>query len=173
MVTRMDLPGPRCKAWIERDQQNLSPSYTRPYPFVMDHGRGTTVWDLDGNRFLDFCAGIAVCGTGHSHPTVVHAIQEQAERFIHMSGTDFYYPIEIELAERLNRLAPMSEETRAFLTNSGTESVEAAFKLARYHTCRPRTLAFIGAFHGRSMGALSLTASKAVQRERFALSYRA
>jgi len=125
------------------------------------------VWDLDGNRFLDFCAGIAVCGTGHSHPTVVHAIQEQASRFIHMSGTDFYYPVEIELAERLNRLAPMSGETRVFLTNSGAESVEAAFKLARYHTRRPRTLAFIGAFHGRSMGALSLTASKAVQRDRF------
>jgi 4-aminobutyrate aminotransferase len=134
----------------------------------MDHGQGTIVWDLDGNRFLDFCAGIAVCGTGHSHPTVVHAIHEQAKRFIHMSGTDFYYPAEIELAERLNRLAPMSEQARTFLTNSGTESVEAAFKLARYHTRRPRMLAFMGAFHGRSMGALSLTASKAVQRARFA-----
>jgi 4-aminobutyrate aminotransferase len=134
----------------------------------MDRGQGAHVWDLDGNRFLDFCAGIAVCSTGHSHPKVVRAIQDQAARFIHMSGTDFYYRPEIEFAERLNRVAPMNESTRVFLTNSGAESVEAAFKLARYHTRRPRTLAYIGAFHGRTMGALSLTASKAVQREGFA-----
>jgi 4-aminobutyrate aminotransferase len=134
----------------------------------MDRGQGAIVWDVDGHRFLDFCAGIAVCNTGHSHPKVVQAIQDQAARFIHMSGTDFYYRSEIELAERLNGLAPMADDTRVFLTNSGTESVEAAFKLARYHTRRPRTLAYINAFHGRTMGALSLTASKAVQREGFA-----
>jgi 4-aminobutyrate aminotransferase len=134
----------------------------------MDRGRGTEVWDPDGHRFLDFCAGIAVCSTGHSHPKVVRAIQDQAARFIHMSGTDFYYRPEIELAERLNRVAPITAHTRVFLTNSGTESVEAAFKLARYHTRRPRALAYISAFHGRTMGALSLTASKAVQREGFA-----
>ena len=168
MIKRMDLPGPLGKTWIERDRQHLSPSYTRPYPFVMDRGRGTDVWDLDGHRFLDFCAGIAVCSTGHSHPKVVQAIQDQAARFIHMSGTDFYYRPEIELAERLNGIAPMTGNTRVFMTNSGAESVEAAFKLARYHSRRPRTLAYISAFHGRTMGALSLTASKAVQREGFA-----
>lgn len=168
MTDYMDLPGPLSEAWIERDRQHLSPSYTRPYPFVMDHGRGADVWDLDGHRFLDFCAGIAVCSTGHSHPKVVQAIQDQAARFIHMSGTDFYYRPEIELAERLNGVAPIQENTRVFLTNSGAESVEAALKLARYHTRRPRMLAYMGAFHGRTMGALSLTASKAVQREGFA-----
>lgn len=168
MVTKMELPGRKCAAWIERDRDNLSPSTTRAYPFVMDRGRGAEAWDLDGNRFLDFCAGIAVCATGHSHPQVVQAIKDQADRFIHMSGADFYYPAEIELAERLNALAPIEEGTRVFYTNSGTESVEAALKLARYHTRRPRMLAFIGAFHGRTMGSLSLTASKAIQRERFA-----
>ena len=173
MYKRMNLPGPLCKAWIERDHRNLSPSFTRAYPFVMDHGSGLDVWDLDGNHFLDFSAGIAVCATGHSHPDVVRAICDQAGQFLHMSGTDFYYPAEIELAEQLNRLAPMGagddgDGTRVFFTNSGAESVEAAFKLARYHTRRPRMLAYIGAFHGRTMGSLSLTASKAVQRYRFA-----
>jgi 4-aminobutyrate aminotransferase len=171
MVTKMSLPGPLCRAWIERDRQNLSPSFTRPYPFVMHHGSGLDVWDLDGNHFLDFSAGIAVCATGHSHPNVVRAIRDQAAQFLHMSGTDFYYPVEIELAERLNQLAPMGangDGTRVFFTNSGAESIEAAFKLARYHTRRPRTLAYIGAFHGRTMGALSLTGSKAIQRYRFA-----
>jgi 4-aminobutyrate aminotransferase len=167
-MTTLDLPGPKCKAWIERDHEHLTPSTTRPYPFVMDHGQGIEVWDLDGNRFLDFCAGIAVCATGHSHPKVVRAVQEQASRFLHMSGADFYYAPQIELAERLNALAPMAEKTRVFYTNSGTESVEAAFKLARYHSRRPRTLAYISAFHGRTMGSLSLTASKPVQREGFA-----
>jgi 4-aminobutyrate aminotransferase len=134
----------------------------------MDHGQGAEVWDLDGNRFLDFCAGIAVCATGHSHPKVVHAVQEQAAKFLHMSGTDFYYAPQIELAERLNALAPIAQKTRVFYTNSGTESIEAAFKLARYHSRRPRMLAYISAFHGRTMGSLSLTASKPVQREGFA-----
>jgi 4-aminobutyrate aminotransferase len=133
----------------------------------MDHGQGARVWDLDGHRFLDFSAGIAVCSTGHSHPAVVQAIQDQAARFLHMSGTDFYYMPEIELGERLNQDAPMTGPTRVFLTNSGAESIEAALKLARYHTRRPRTLAYIRAFHGRTMGALSLTASKTVQRHRF------
>jgi len=167
MPTR-DLPGPKSQAWIERDRTQLSPSTTRPYPFVMDHGSGVEVWDVDGNRFLDMCAGIAVCATGHSHPHVVAAIQEQAARFLHMSGADFYYPIQVQLAERLNGLAPMAEPTRTFFTNSGTESIEAALKMARYHSGRPRNLAYLGAFHGRTMGSLSLTASKAVQRRGFA-----
>jgi len=167
MVT-LDLPGPKCKAWVERDRLNLSPSYTRPYPFVMDHGQGVEAWDLDGHRFLDFCAGIAVCATGHSHPDVVKAIRKQSSKFIHMSGTDFYYPVQIQLAEKLNALVPIQEPTRVFFTNSGAESVEAAFKLARYHAHRPRMLAFIGAFHGRTMGALSLTGSKYIQRSGFA-----
>ncbi|MBC7225480.1 MAG: acetyl ornithine aminotransferase family protein, partial [Anaerolineae bacterium] len=155
------------RAWVARDQNVISPSYTRSYPFVMAKGRGAEVWDVDGNRFLDFNAGIAVTATGHAHPEVVKAIQEQAEQFIHMSGTDFYYPVQIELAEKLNQISPMEEPTQVFFANSGAESVEAAFKLARYHTGRPRMLAFIGAFHGRSMGALSLTASKYVQRAGF------
>lgn len=167
MVTRLDLPGPRCKAWIERDRQNLSPSYSRAYPFVIDRGQGAKVWDLDGHRFLDRSSGIAVCATGHSHPAVVRAIQEQAPRFIHMSGADFYYALEIQLAEELNGLVPIQGPTRVLFTNSGTESVEAAFKLARYCSGRPRMLAFVGAFHGRSMGSLSLTASKPVQLKGF------
>lgn len=167
-TSNSSLPGPKSQAWIARDQRNLSPSYTRAYGFVMDHGRGVEVWDVDGNRFLDFCAGIAVCATGHSHPQVVKAIQEQAERFIHMSGTDFYYPPQIELAEKINALVPIREETRIFFTNSGAESIEAAFKLARYHSRRTHMIAFIGAFHGRTMGALSLTGSKYIQRKRFA-----
>jgi len=168
MVNKSQVPGPKAKAWVEKDTAAISPSYTRSYPFVMDHGQGSEVWDVDGNRFIDFNAGIAVTATGHAHPTVVKAIQEQAEKFIHMSGTDFYYPVQIKLAEKLNALAPIEEETQVFFTNSGTESVEAAFKLARYYTGRPRMLAFIGGFHGRSMGALSLTASKYVQRQGFA-----
>jgi 4-aminobutyrate aminotransferase len=167
MPTR-DLPGPKSQVWIERDRAQLSPSTTRPYPFVMDHGSGVDVWDVDGNRFLDMCAGIAVCATGHSHPHVVAAIQEQAGRFLHMSGADFYYPIQVQLAERLNALAPMAEPTRTFFTNSGTESIEAALKMARYHSGRPRNIAYLGSFHGRTMGSLSLTASKAVQRRGFA-----
>lgn len=161
------LPGPRARAIVERDGRVLSPSYTRSYPFVMDHGRGAHVWDVDGNRFIDFTAGIAVVATGHSHPAVVHAIQEQAERFIHMSGTDFYYEGEVELAERLAGIAPGTSEKQVFLTNSGTESVEAALKLARYTTGRPRFLSFIGAFHGRTMGSLALTGSKSIQRRGF------
>ncbi len=162
------LPGPRARAIVERDGRVLSPSYTRSYPFVMDHGRGAHVWDVDGNRFIDFTAGIAVVATGHSHPAVVKAIQEQAERFIHMSGTDFYYEVEVRLAERLVDIAPGNSEKQVFLTNSGTEAVEAALKLARYTTGRPRFLSFIGGFHGRTMGSLALTGSKSVQRRGFA-----
>jgi len=134
----------------------------------MARGKGAYVWDVDGNRFLDFTAGIAVTSTGHSHPDVVKAIQEQATQFIHMSGTDFYYPIQIRLAEKLNQLAPMKEQTTVFFGNSGAEAIEAALKLARYATGRPHLLAFHNAFHGRTMGALSLTASKVVQRRGFA-----
>lgn len=164
---KLPVPGPKAKALIDRDTRTMSPSYTRPYPFAMDHGKGTEVWDVDGFRYLDFAAGIAVVSTGHAHPDVVKAIQEQAAKFIHMAGTDFYYEPQLKLAERLAALAPGSEHKKVFLTNSGTESVEAALKLARYHTRRPRMIAFLGAFHGRTMGSLSLTASKSVQRNGF------
>jgi 4-aminobutyrate aminotransferase len=168
MVNKSQLPGPQAKAWVEKDTAAVSPSYTRSYPFVMDHGKGSEVWDVDGNRFIDFNAGIAVTVTGHCHPAVVRAIQEQAAKFIHMSGTDFYYPQQIELAEKLTAITPGNEPKQVFLTNSGTEAIEAALKLARYATRRPRFLAFLGSFHGRSMGSLSLTASKSVQRKGFA-----
>ncbi len=162
------LPGPKAAALIARDAKTMSPSFTRSYPFVMDHGQGCWVTDVDGNRFLDFTAGIAVVTTGHSHPKVVAAIKEQADRFLHMSGTDFYYSPEIELAERLeNKILP-GVPARVFFTNSGAEAIEGAMKLARFATGRPSYIAFIGAFHGRTFGALSLTASKASQRRRFA-----
>ncbi|MCC7354192.1 MAG: acetyl ornithine aminotransferase family protein [Anaerolineae bacterium] len=164
MVQILPVPGPKARAYVERDTLVISPSYGRPYPFVMDHGRGSEVWDVDGYRFIDFTTGIAVCATGHSHPEVVHAVQEQATRFIHMSGTDFYYPLQVELAEKLNEIAPISEACQVFLTNSGTESIEAALKLARYATRRPHVLAFVGGFHGRTYGSMSLSGSKAVHR---------
>jgi 4-aminobutyrate aminotransferase len=167
-ATKQRVPGPRAKEYVRRDEEAVSPSYTRSYPFVMDHGQGSVVWDVDGVQFVDFTAGIAVTATGHSHPDVVQAIKDQADKFVHMSGTDFYYPVQIELAEKLNALVPGEEPKQLFFTNSGTEAVEAAFKLARYSTGRTRMIAFIGAFHGRSMGALSLTASKYVQRKGFA-----
>jgi len=165
---RTDLPGPIASILIERDSAAMSPSFTRAYPFVMDHGEGCWATDVDGNTFLDFTAGIAVCSTGHSHPRVVEAITDQARRFLHMSGTDFYYRGEIELAERLAAAMLPGAAARVFFTNSGAEAVEGAMKLARYATGRPNFLAFFGAFHGRTMGALSLTASKATQRRRFA-----
>ena len=146
----------------------MSPSFTRSYPFVMEHGEGCWVTDVDGNRFLDFTAGIAVLTTGHAHPKIVKAIQEQAARFVHMSGTDFYYGPEIELAERLEAKILPGTPARVFFTNSGAEAIEGAMKLARFTTGRPSYIAFIGAFHGRTFGALSLTASKASQRRRFA-----
>ncbi len=161
------VPGPKARAFVERDAAVVSPSYTRSYPFVMARGRGSVAWDVDGNEFIDFCSGIAVTSTGHSHPRVVEAIRHQAGEFIHMSGTDFYYPVQIELAERLVELAPGEAAKQVFFTNSGAEAVEAALKLARYATRRPYVIAFLGGFHGRTLGALSLTASKAVQREGF------
>lgn len=161
------LPGPLSKKMIERDKEVMSPSYTRDYPFVMQKGKGAMAYDLDGNIFLDFAAGIAVCSTGHSHLKVVKAISEQAKKFLHMSGTDFYYQVQIELAERLSKKTPMQGKKKAFWTNSGAEAVEAAMKLARYRTKRPNYIAFIGAFHGRTMGALSLTCSKGIQKKYF------
>jgi len=161
------LPGPKAKVLVERDQRVISPSYTRDYPLAAKIGRGAMVEDVDGNVFLDFAAGIAVVSTGHCHPAVVAAIQNQAADLIHMSCTDFYYPGMVELAEKLASIAPGSEPKRVYFGNSGTEAVEAAMKLARYHTRRDKFIAFHGCFHGRTMGALSLTASKAVQRKHF------
>jgi 4-aminobutyrate aminotransferase len=163
------LPGPKAKALIERDNRVMSPSYTRDYPFAMARGRGSVVWDPDGNRFLDLAAGIAVCSTGHSHPKVLEAIKTQAESFLHMSGTDFYYESQVRLAERLTAAAPLNNKTqgKAFFTNSGTEAVEGALKLAKYRTRRPNIVSFYGAFHGRTHGSMSVTASKAVQKAHF------
>lgn len=162
------LPGPKAKAWVARDRDAISTSYTRSYPLVVGHGKGAELTDVDGNVFIDMNAGIAVGATGHAHPVVVKAIQDQAARFLHMSGTDFYYPQEITLAEKLAAIVPGKESKRVFLSNSGTEAVEAAIKLARYKTGRTQFIAFIGAFHGRTMGSLSLTASKAIQKKGFA-----
>ncbi len=162
------LPGPKASAIVRRDAAVLSPSYTRSYPLVMARGEGAMVEDVDGNRFLDLNAGIAVVATGHSHPRVVAAIQAQAELFLHMSGTDFYYEIMVELAEKLATLAPGPDAKRVYFGNSGAEAIEAAIKMARYHTRRDKFIAFFGAFHGRTMGALSLTGSKAVHKAGFA-----
>ena len=162
------LPGPKAQALIARDAKVVSPSYTRDYPLVIARGEGAFVEDVDGNVFLDCTAGIAVNATGHSHPEVVAAIAEQAGKFLHMSGTDFYYEPQVRLGEELSAIAPMRGPHRTFFGNSGTEAIEAAIKLARYHTKRPNLIAFFGAFHGRSMGSLSLTASKPTQRRGFA-----
>ena len=162
-----ELPGPRARALIARDQAVVSPSLTRAYPLVAESGSGYVVTDVDGNRFLDFAAGIAVCSTGHRHPKVVEAIKAQADRLIHIAATDFYEPRYVELTEHLARIAPFKERARVFLSNSGTEAVEGAIKLARHHTHRPGLIAFEGAFHGRTMGALSLTNSKIKQRAGF------
>ncbi|HXJ93792.1 MAG TPA: acetyl ornithine aminotransferase family protein [Terriglobia bacterium] len=161
------LPGPEARRVLDLDHQFVSPSYTRDYPLVAKRGQGALVEDVDGNVFLDFAAGIAVVSTGHCHPEVVAAIQKQAAELIHMSGTDFYYPGLAELAERLGAIAPGEEGKRVYFGNSGAEAVEAAIKLAKYHTKRDKLVAFHGAFHGRTMGALSLTASRAVQRKGF------
>ncbi|HUP19274.1 MAG TPA: acetyl ornithine aminotransferase family protein [Gemmatimonadota bacterium] len=161
-------PGEQARKWIARDKKTISPSYTRSYGAVIERGSGCTVWDVDGNAFIDLSAGIAVVATGHCHPEVVEAIRDQAGRLIHMSGTDFYYPSQIRLAEKLSALFPGEGAGKVFFGNSGAEAVEAGMKLARYKTGRPRFIAFRGAFHGRTFGALSLTASKAVQRNRFA-----
>jgi 4-aminobutyrate aminotransferase len=155
----MKLPGAKARAFIKRDSAVISPSYPRGIPFVMDHGKGSEVWDVDGNRFLDFAAGIAVNSTGHSHPKVVKAIQDQAEKFIHISS-DFYHEPWIALGEKLNEIAPFDEAAVSFMCNSGTEAVETAIKLARFHTGRSNFIGFTGAFHGRTMGAVTITASK-------------
>src|SRR5260370_587148 len=164
---RTKLRGPNAPKVLEGDARYISPSYTRSYPLVAKRGHGVVIEDVDGNEFLDFSSGIAVTSTGHCHPEVVAAIQKQAGELIHMSGTDFYYENMITLAERLAKIAPMSGPVRVYYCNSGTEAIEAALKLARYHTKRQGIIAFYGAFHGRTMGALSLTASKAQQRRRF------
>jgi 4-aminobutyrate aminotransferase len=161
------LPGPKAKVVVDQDHAILSPSYTRDYPLVAKKGYGAMVEDVDGNRFLDFAAGIAVVSTGHCHPNVVHAIQKQAAELIHMSGTDFYYPNLVELAQKLASIAPGAEAKRVYFGNSGAEGTEAAIKLARYHTKRDKMIAFYSSFHGRTMGALSMTASRAVQRKGF------
>jgi 4-aminobutyrate aminotransferase len=161
------LPGPKAARLIKKDKTYVSPSYTRVYPLVVKKGEGTWVYDVDDNRFLDFTAGIAVCATGHCHPEVVRAIQEQAERLIHMAGTDFYYEPQIALAEKLSSITSGKGSKRVYFGNSGAEAVEAAFKLARWHTKRELNIAFFGAFHGRTMGALSLTASKTIQKKHY------
>jgi 4-aminobutyrate aminotransferase len=163
---KTELPGPKARALLARDAKVVSPSYPRDYPFVMSHGKGTEVWDVDGNRFLDFMAGIAVCSTGHSHPKVVQAIKDAADKFLHISS-DYWHEGQVRLGERINELSPMKEPTMSFFCQSGTESVEGALKLARYVSGRGRFIGFIGGFHGRTMGSLSFTSSKYTQQQGF------
>jgi len=163
---KTELPGPKARAMIERDTAVVSPSYPRDYPFVMSHGRGVEVWDVDGNRFLDFVAGIAVCSTGHSHPSVVAAVTDAAQNFLHISS-DYWHEHQVRLGERMAELAPMGEPAMSFFAQSGTESVEGALKLARYVTGRSRFIGFLGGFHGRTMGSLAFTASKYTQQKGF------
>jgi len=158
-MLKLNVPGPNAQAMIERDRKVVSASYPRGYPFVMDHGSGVEVWDVDGNRFIDMMAGIAVLSTGHSHPKVVKAVQNAAEKFLHISS-DFYHDGWVRLSERLDEIAPFDEYAKTFLTNSGTEAVETAIKLARFHTKRQNFIGFTGAFHGRTMGSVAFTASK-------------
>lgn len=162
---RKPLPGPKAAELVRLDRKYVSPSYTRPYPLVVKSAKGLWVRDVDENVFLDFTSGIAVCATGHCHPRVVKAIKDQADLLLHMSGTDFYYPPQINLAAKLAALAPGQEAKKVYFGNSGAEAVEAAFKLARWHSRRELNIAFFGAFHGRTMGALSLTASKTIQKK--------
>jgi 4-aminobutyrate aminotransferase len=165
---RTPLPGPRAASLIARDSQFVSPSYTRGYPLVMAGGQGAVVRDVDDNLFLDCAAGIAVNATGYNHPEVVQAIVDQAQKYLHMSGTDFYYEPQVRLAEAMAEIAPMGQgRVRSFFGNSGTEAVEASLKLARYHSGRQNIVAFLGSFHGRTMGSLSLTSSKTTQRRGF------
>lgn len=165
-----NLPGPKFKALVQKEEKYISPSYTRDgfYSIAAERGEGVKLWDVDGNCFLDFAAGIAVCSTGHCHPKVVDAIKEQASKLLHMSGTDFYYPSQVDLAAKLAEITPGSGNKKVFFSNSGAEAIEAAMKLSRYKTRRPYWIAYYGAFHGRTFGALSLTGSKAVQRAHFA-----
>lgn len=167
-ILKTPLPGPKAKAIIDRDHRHVSSSYTRDYPLVAHKGRGALIEDPDGNVFLDFAAGIAVTATGHCHPKVVAAIKRQASHLMHMSGTDFYYQPQAQLAEMLAAAAPGKSTKKVFFGNSGAEAIEAAMKLARYHTRRTRFIAFFGAFHGRTFGALSLTASKVIQKRSYA-----
>ncbi|MBI4833256.1 MAG: acetyl ornithine aminotransferase family protein [Planctomycetes bacterium] len=161
-------PGPMAKKVLAKDKKYISPSYTRAYPLVAKRGYGMTIEDEDGNRYFDFTAGVAVCNTGHCHPEIVQAIQEQSAELLHMIGTDFYYHHQSDLAEKLAQITPGNMAKKAFLANTGAESVEAAMKLARYSTRRPRYVGYIGAFHGRTMAALSITSSKIVQRRYYA-----
>jgi 4-aminobutyrate aminotransferase len=163
---RMPLPGPKAQALMARDRPVTSPSYPRDYPFVMSKGRGAEVWDVDGNRFLDFMSGIGVCSTGHAHPQVVQAIKDAADDFLHISS-DYWHERMTRLAERINQLNPVGEPAQSFLCQSGTEAVEGALKLARYVTGRPRFIGFLGGFHGRSMGSLAFTSSKYTQQAGF------
>src|SRR5690242_21424031 len=164
---RTPLPGPKAQSLLERDARYMSPSYTRIYPLVVERGSGAVIQDVDGNLFLDFTAGIAVTSTGHCHPHVTAAITDQAHKLLHMSGTDFYYQPQIDLAQRLAESGPGTSPKRVFFTNSGAEALEAALKLARWHTGRSRVIAFLGAFHGRTYGAMSLSGSKLVHRRGF------
>jgi 4-aminobutyrate aminotransferase len=165
-ITRLSVPGPKARDLLARDRRVVSHAYGRVADFVMDHGRGTEVWDVDGNRYLDYMSGIAVNATGHCHPHVVSAVQEQAQKFLHVSS-DYYHESWVRLSEKLDEIAPFEEDASIFLGNSGTEAVEAAIKLARYHTGRSQYIGFLGGFHGRTLGALGFTASKNVQRRGF------
>ena len=163
---KTELPGPKARALLARDAKVVSPSYPRDYPFVMSHGKGTQVWDVDGNRFLDFMAVIAVCSTGHSHPAVVQAVKDAADKFLHISS-DYWHEGQVRLGERMNELSPLKEPAMSFFCQSGTEAVEGALKLARYVSGRGRFLGFIGGFHGRTMGSLAFTSSKYTQQQGF------
>ncbi|MCA9901780.1 MAG: acetyl ornithine aminotransferase family protein [Anaerolineales bacterium] len=167
MKFSMAAAGPLGRALIERDHDVLSPSYTREYALVVDKAEGSEVWDIDGRRYIDFMAGIAVLNVGHRHPRVVEAVREQIDKFWHICLADFYYPQAVELAEKLSAVAPMNGRNRVYFGNSGTEAVEAAIKLAMYKTGRTRFIGFLGAFHGRTLGSLSFTASKSVQRANY------
>ncbi|MBE2220129.1 MAG: acetyl ornithine aminotransferase family protein [Anaerolineae bacterium] len=166
MKFKLDGSGPLGRAIIERDNASLSPSYTREYALVVDHAQGSELWDVDGKRYIDFMAGVAVLNVGHRHPAVVEAVSEQIDKFWHICLSDFFYPQAVELAEKLQAIAPMSD-TKVYLANSGTEAVESAIKLAMYKTGRSKFIGFLGAFHGRTLGSLSFTASKAVQRAKY------
>ncbi|MDQ4074964.1 MAG: aminotransferase class III-fold pyridoxal phosphate-dependent enzyme, partial [Chloroflexota bacterium] len=154
---KTELPGPETRALLERDARVVSPSYTRSYPFSIKRGEGAWVWDLDDNKFLDLTCGVAVTNVGHANPRVNAAIKEQVDQFLHMAGTDFYYRVQVGLAEELARITPGDFPKKVFFTNSGTESIEAALKLARKHTGRPKAVAFIGSFHGRTYGSMTLS----------------
>jgi 4-aminobutyrate aminotransferase len=160
-------PGPKAKEYLERDSKYISPSYTRVYPLVAERGEGCWIYDVDGNKYLDLNAGVAVCALGHSHPEILKVIEEQSKKLIHYSGTDFYYPPEIDLAEKLAEISPGAKNRKVFFSNSGAEAIECAIKLVKYHTNRPYLISFYSSFHGRTMGALSLTASKEIQRKGF------